>query len=91
MGTFTPSYSIYSMNTILINIGYNKMNNIITIKDLQIEQWFTLKDIQEPKPNQVWVRNHYDRTSKTFSIINWETQKERFIKADKQVFIDFIF
>ena len=91
MGTFTPLMHIYSMNTILINIGNNKMNNTITIKDLQLEQWFTLKDIQEPKPNQVWVRNHYDRATKTFSITNWETQRERFIKADKQVFIDFIF
>ena len=61
------------------------------IKDLQLDQWFTLKDIQEPKPNQVWVRNHYDRATKTFSITNWETQRERFIKADTKVFTDFIF
>jgi len=89
MGTFNPLIHIYSMNTILINIGYNTMNN--TIKDLQLEQWFTLKDIQEPKPNQVWVRNHYDRATKTYSITNWETQRERFVPASKQVFIDFIF
>ena len=90
MGTFTPSLSIYSMNTILINIGNNKMRNK-QIRDLQINEWFTLKDIQEPKPNQVWVRNHYDRATKTFSISNWETQRERFIKVDTKVFTDFIF
>lgn len=91
MGTFAPLIHIYSMNTILINIGYNKMNNTITIKDIKVNEWFTLKDIQEPKPNQVWVRNHYDRTTKTFSITNWETQRERFIKVDTKVFTDFIF
>ena len=91
MGTFTPPWHIYSMNTILINIGYNKMNNIITIKDIKVNEWFTLKDIEEPKPNQVWVRNHYDRATKTFSISNWETQRERFIKVDTKVFTDFIF
>ena len=90
MGTFTPSLSIYSMNTILINIGNNKMRNK-QIRDLQINEWFTLKDIQEPKPNQVWVRNHYDRATKTFSISNWETQRERFIKVNTKVFTDFIF
>lgn len=90
MGTFTPPCHIYSMNINLINIGYNKMRNK-QIRDLQINDWFTLKDILEPKPNQVWVRNHYDRATKTFSITNWETQRERFIKVDTKVFTDFIF
>ena len=63
----------------------------MSIKDIKKNDWFTLKEIEEPKANQVWVRNHYDRLSKTYSITNWETGKERFIKADKKVFIDFIF
>jgi len=67
------------------------MNNITTIKDIKLNSWFTLKDIEEPKENQVWVRNHYDRETKTYCITNWATQRERFIKANKQVFVDFTF
>jgi hypothetical protein len=61
------------------------------IKDIKLNDWFTLKDILEPKSNQVWVRNHYDRATKTFSITNWKTQRERFVKVDTKVFTDFIF
>jgi len=67
------------------------MNNITTIKDIKLNGWFTLKNIEEPKENQVWVRNHYDRETKTYSITNWATQRERFVKANKQVFTNFTF
>jgi hypothetical protein len=61
------------------------------IKDIKINDWFTLKDIEEPKEGQVWVRNHYDKETKTYSITNWKTQKERFVKGDRIVFVDFTF
>ena len=91
MGTFTPSCHIYSMNTILINIGNNKMENITTIKDVKENGWITLKEIEEPKENQVWVRNHYDKATKTYSITNWSTGRERFLKGDRIVFVNFTF
>jgi hypothetical protein len=61
------------------------------IRDLKENDWFTLKDIEEPKENQVWVRNHYDRATNTYSITNWKTQRERYVIGNKQVFVDFIF
>jgi hypothetical protein len=74
------------------------MNNKITmsdkielIQDVKENDWITLKQIEEPKPNQVWVRNHYDRATKTYSITNWSTGKERFLKANRVVFTSFTF
>ncbi len=67
------------------------MNNTVKIKDVKQNEWFTLKEIQEPKENQVWIRNHYDRGTKTFSITNWATGKERFLKANRVVFTNFTF
>ncbi len=74
------------------------MNNTIKIsdkieliQDVKQNDWITLKQIQEPKENQVWVRNHYDRSTKTYSITNWANGKERFLKADRVVFTNFTF
>tara|TARA_R100000655_G_scaffold8016_1_gene21285 strand:+ start:336 stop:542 length:207 start_codon:yes stop_codon:yes gene_type:complete len=66
-------------------------DKIELIQDVKQNDWITLKQIQEPKPNQVWVRNHFDRSSKTYSITNWQTGKERFLKANRVVFTNFTF
>lgn len=62
------------------------------LKDIKKGTYITLKAISEPKDNQVWIKGDYNRESKTYSIINFDdTNKERFIKSDKEVFTDFIF
>lgn len=64
----------------------------MSIKELKHGDYFTIKPIEEPKENQVWVRGHYDRVSKTFSALNYaDMNKERFFKSDKEVFTDFTF
>lgn len=53
---------------------------------------FTLKELPEPKESQVWIRNHYDRASKTFSASNYaDVNRERFLKPNRIVYTDFIF
>ena len=64
----------------------------MTIRELKKGDYFTLKEIAEPKESQVWVRGEYDRASKTYSATNWsDTSRERFFKAGKVVFVDFTF
>jgi len=63
-----------------------------SVKELKKDQWFTLKPIEEPKDNQVWVRGDYDRISKTYGANNFDDMnRERFFKGDKEVYVDFIF
>lgn len=65
---------------------------LMKVKDLKQRQYFTLKEIKEPKDNQVWVRGEYDRHTKTYSAINFsDVNKERFFKGNKEVYVDFIF
>lgn len=59
----------------------------MTIKDLKKGEYFTIKEIEEPTDSQIWVRNHYDRATKTYSASNYaDINRERFFKASKQVF-----
>jgi hypothetical protein len=44
----------------------------------------------QPEANAVYTLNHYDRSSKTYSISPvTDINKERFIKSNKPVFIGF--
>lgn len=62
------------------------------IKELKKGEWFTLKEIEEPKSSQVYVRGDYDRESKTYSCYKWEdVNEERYYKSTKVVFTEFIF
>jgi hypothetical protein len=61
------------------------------IRNIKQGEWFTLRHIEEPKPNQVWIRNHYDQSSKTYSISNWSTGQERFVRADRKAYLNFTF
>lgn len=57
------------------------------IKDLALGDLFTLKHLEEPKDCQIWIRKHYDRSSKTYCAINWDDiSRERFFKGDKEVY-----
>lgn len=59
-----------------------------TIRELKQGEMFTLKPIEEePKENQIWIRAHYDRGSKTFSAYNYaDVNKERFFKPTKNIY-----
>ena len=63
-----------------------------TVKDLKKGEWFTLKPVEEPKPNQVWVRDEYDRTTKTYICYNWDdVNRYREFKGNKEVYTEFTF
>ena len=66
--------------------------NSVSLKDLKKGEYFTLKQIAEPNENQVYVKGDYDRGSKTYSCYKFsDTNSERFIKGNKQVYINFVF
>lgn len=62
------------------------------IRDLKQGDYFTLKQIGEPKESQVWIRGEYDRSTRTYSATNFsDMNRERYFKGDKEVFTEFIF
>lgn len=62
------------------------------IKELKKGDFFVLKDIEFPKDNQVWIRGEYDRSTKTYSAINYtDMNRERFFKGDKIIFNNITF
>lgn len=64
----------------------------IELRKVKEGQMFTIKELPEPKENQVWICNHYDRASKTYSVSNFaDINRERFLKPNRIVFTDFIF
>lgn len=62
------------------------------IRELKQGDYFTLKQIDEPKESQVWIRGEYDRSTRTYSATNFsDMNRERYFKGDKEVFTEFIF
>jgi hypothetical protein len=62
----------------------------ITIKALKRnkEEFFKLS----PNSNTVYIVNHYDRTSKSYSISPFEDcNKEKFIKSSRKIYIGFTY
>ena len=47
------------------------LNNELTIKDIKQDEMFTLKNIEEPTGKQVWLKSHYDRSTRKFVIYNF--------------------
>ena len=65
---------------------------VVNLKSLRMGSYFTLKDIREPKQNQVYIKGKYDRNSKSFSCVKFsDINSERLIKADKLVYVGFTF
>ena len=57
------------------------------VKELKHGEYFTLKEIEEPKESQVWVRDDYDPAEKEFICYNFaDTSKWKYLKGDKKVF-----
>ena len=62
------------------------------IKDLKLKDFFTLKSIEEPSENQVYVRGPYDRTTKKYLCWKYgDVCCERLFKGDKEVYTEFTF
>ena len=62
------------------------------LNELKKGDCFILKPIEEPKENQVWVRDHYNRDDKTFTCHSYDDlNRERFFKSSKVVFVGFTF
>lgn len=54
--------------------------------------WVTFKDIEEPKENQVWIIDSYDRSDREYLLYNWsDTSRYKLCAGDKICFNDFIF
>lgn len=63
-----------------------------TIRELKKGDYFTFRAIEEPKERQVYVRSHYDRSSKQFAYYKFsDVNCEHFTNGNRIVFTDFIF
>lgn len=59
---------------------------------LKSDAWVTLKDIEEPKENQVWIIDEYDRSEKEYLLYNFaDTSKYKYVKGNKVCFTEFTF
>ena len=64
----------------------------MTIRELKIGEYFTIKPISEPKESQVYIRGEYDRSEKKYSCGKFsDICAERYFKGDKEVYTDFTF
>ena len=62
------------------------------IKDLKIGEYFTLKPIENPKENQVYIRGEYDRTEKKYDCGRADDiSYSRYFNGDKEVYTDFVY
>lgn len=62
------------------------------LKDVKKGDYFTLKDIAEPKENQVWIRDDYDHSSKKYMCIRFsDINDSRLVAGDKEVYTEFTF
>lgn len=60
-----------------------------TLKQLKPGTLFRLKD-SESSP--VWVRDHYDKSSKTYACHKYDdSNHEKFLKGKRKICIDFTF
>ena len=68
------------------------LNNELTIKDIKRDEMFTLKNIEEPTGKQVWLKSHYDRSTRKFVIYNFnDIGKSKLIDGSKEIFTNFTF
>ena len=64
----------------------------MTVKELHRGQFFCLKDLQEPKDSQIWIRDGYDPAEKKYEAHRWDDVNHfRLFSGKREVFTDFIF
>lgn len=62
------------------------------LKELKNGEFFTKKELPEPKENQVWIRGAYDRTEKRYECVNFsDMNKVCYIPGEKEVYTEFTF
>ena len=61
--------------------------------NLKKGDYFTLKDIEEPKESQVFTKGDYNRSTKKFNCAKFSDCLRDFreFKADRLIYIDFTF
>ena len=65
----------------------------VDIKTLKKGDYFTLKDIKQPKESQVYVFEEYDRSEKKYLAYKFNDAggNGRYFKTGTKVYVDFIF
>ena len=62
------------------------------LKELKQGEFFTRKNLQYLRPNQVWIKYYYDRTSKTYCCYNFDDiNRYIFLKGTTEIYTDFTF
>ena len=62
------------------------------LRDLRKGEFFTLKEIENPKESQVFIKGDYDRFSKKYDCGKFsDISAFRSLKGDTEVYTDFIF
>ena len=65
---------------------------MITVKQLKRGDFFTKKNVEEPKESQVWIRGDYIREMKKFECQSfYDANKFCYLKGDREVFVEFTF
>ena len=64
----------------------------MTIKDLKVGEFFTIKPIAEPKESQVYIRGEYDRSLRKYSCGKFDDISVcRNFPGEREVYTEFIF
>lgn len=64
----------------------------MTIKDLKIGEYFTLKPYDSPAENQVYIRGEYDRSERKYDCGKFcDISYSRLFKGDREIYTDFTF
>lgn len=62
------------------------------LKDLKKGEWFTLKPIENPTENQVYVKGDYVRSDNRYECSKWsDFCYTRYFLGNKLVYVDFTF
>ena len=82
------------MHTImkLIKVHCKDEQRPVQIKQVKKGDYFTLKDIPEPKQSQVWVMDGYERSEREYLAHKFsDINDSRYFKPTVKVYVDFIF
>lgn len=62
------------------------------LKDLKRGEYFTIKPIENPTENQVYIRGEYDRSEKKYDCEKFsDISYSRMFDGNKEVYTDFTF
>lgn len=62
------------------------------VKELKKGDYFTKKDIANPKDNQVWIRGPYNRESGKYECMCFDdVNRITYIAGNKPAYVDFTF